>query len=175
MKYLGGCKFTLHYYLALSAQCSSDFREMLQGVWLYHRLGLSLARNGESGLQFACHMSACFWPQGFLWRSENCRSLTSLGSCCLPYSEHRLYFCTLLFRASAQYWLWVMYFVWVQSWRRNATFLVIHIGHREERVTRKLCEMRLEPRSRGFSGGQGNSKQKRTAFDWVRKKRNLDR
>lgn len=51
IKYLGGYKPTL-LYLSLSAQCSSDFREMLQGALMYPRLGLLAAR--ESGLQFAC-------------------------------------------------------------------------------------------------------------------------
>lgn len=65
-----------------------------------------------------------------------CRS-ASLGSRCLS-SSAGLYFCARLFRASADYSYGWGYFVWVQSRRTNETFLVLHTGHRDETVTRKL-------------------------------------
>lgn len=84
-----------------SLQCPSDLREMLQGVLLCHRLGLSAEEMENPGCSSCAIWALAFGHGDFFWEVKTVyRSLTSFVSRCLPYSTG-LCFCALLFRASA--------------------------------------------------------------------------
>lgn len=84
-----------------SLQCPSDFREMLQGVLLCHRLGLSSEEMENPGCSLCAVWALAFGHGDFFWEVKTVyRSLASFVSRHLPYSIG-LCFCALSFSASA--------------------------------------------------------------------------